>query len=785
MRALEKKLWRDAWHYRGQFAAIIAVVFSGMALFVSLRSMHGYLRHSRDSYYQDTRFAELFATVTRAPRSVAADLARLRGVKVAEPRIVHETRLDVPGLDEPATGRLISIPVPRAPMLNDLTLTLGRWPEAAHPDEVLVSQAFANANGLSPGDSLGAVLNGRWRRLHIIGVAVSPEYVYEVGSGSLFPDNRRFGAMWMGEEALAGAFGIRGMCNDLLITLVPGTFGPALIPVIDAKLARYGGRGAYPRSEQLSDQFLSGEIEETQVTSLLLPGIFLAVTTFLLHMVLVRLVGTQREQIATLKAFGYSSARVSLHFVGLALVPIGIGGLLGSAAGVWLAERLAMIYARYFQFPSVAFAADPWIIVQGFGVSVVAGVAGAFIAARHCALLAPAEAMRPESPARFRAGMLEKLGVHPGPQFSVIVRNLERRPVKVALSVLGLGMAAGLVIISLGMFDTVEFMKDLQFFEVDRADATVVFTTPLPQNSLHELRRLSGVMGAEGFRAVPVRLSTRRGSYRTSLLALEERGQLHRVVDLAVRRHRLPPIGIVLAEPLADTLGVTAGDRVQVEVLDGERRTVTVPVAGVVADLMGMSAYITLAAVPGLTGGGVGYSGAYLQLDPRQSAKSFFALKQQPSILGIAARGAALEGFEKTIAESFRISLMTTLLFACVIAFGIVYNTGRITLSERGRELASLRILGFTWREVGVMLLGEQAILLLFSFPVAVGFARFLAWLISVRFESTLFRLPVIISALSYFYGALVVLIAAGVSGLLLLRRLRNTDLVAVLKTRE
>lgn len=785
MRALHRKLWRDAWHYRGQMAAIAAVALCGIALFVSMRSMHGYLRSSRDTYYREARFADVFASARRVPASVAREAAGITGVTDVGGRVVENVLLDVPGLDEPAAGRMVSVPVPRAPMQNVVTLMSGRWPAPDQPWEVIASQAFAAANGLAAGDSVGAVLNGKWRWLRITGTGVSPEYVYEIGAGSIFPDNRRFGVLWMGHDALASAFDLRGAYNDLTLTLAPGVSPGPVIEELDRLLARHGGIGAYPRAEQLSEQFLSGEIDETQVTSIMLPGIFLGVTAFLLHIVLSRLVATQRDQIATLKAFGYTRLGISLHFVGIALVPIVAGSMTGSAAGLWFANLLAQVYARFFQFPRVDFVPDPAVIAWAVAIGAVSGLAGALGAAQRVLGMAPAEAMRPEAPAVYRRGFLERLGVRASPEVSVMVRNLERRPWKGLLSVVGLGMAGGLVITVLAMFDAIDFMLDLQFNEVDRADATVVYREARGTASLSGLRRVSGVLWAEGFRVVPVRLVAGRRTYRTTVMGMERGAELRRVVDLDRRVHALPYAGLLLADPLADTLGVRAGDSVRVEVMEGERHTGTVEVAGTVADMLGMSAYMERGELAALAGDRDAISGALLRVDPRSASAFHREVKHLPLVAGVGVRAATLEGFERTIAESFRPSLLLTLGFACVIAFGIVYNSGRIALSERGRELASLRILGFTRREVATMLLGEQAILVAVSVPGSFLVAWFLTWLITIRFESTLYRLPIDIAGTSYLAGAGVVVASAALSALLVARRLGQLDLVAVLKTRE
>jgi putative ABC transport system permease protein len=374
--------------------AVAAVMACGIAMFVTLRSMHGWLRDTQADYYDRYRFADVFASARRAPLMVADQLAAIPGVAAVAPRVVLDVTLDLPGLDEPGAGRLVGIPPRPEGMLNGLHLRQGRWPEASRPGEVIASEAFARANALAPGDSIPAVINGRWQRLRIAGIALSPEFVYEIrGLGDIFPDNRRFGVLWMPEDALAAAFDLRGAFNDVSLALVPGAVEADVIAAADRVLAPWGGTGAYGREEQLSHLFFSSEIEETQVTSVMLPAIFLGVTAFLLHMVLGRLVATQREQIAVLKAFGYFNGAIATHYAQLALVPVLAGALAGSGLGIWLADALAGVYARFYQFPVAEYDQDWRVVVAAFGVSGGAALLGAMGAVRRAVRLPPAEAM--------------------------------------------------------------------------------------------------------------------------------------------------------------------------------------------------------------------------------------------------------------------------------------------------------------------------------------------------------------------------------------------------------
>jgi putative ABC transport system permease protein len=678
MRALTRKLQRDAWHYRSQIGAIALVMASGVALFTSMRSMHGYLRDRQASYYADYHFADVFAQVKRAPSAVAGQLRVIPGVEAVETRVVSLAVLDVPGLAEPATGWLVSIPETPRSMLNGIVLRSGRYPSAGREDEALVSQAFARANRLRPGDTLGAILRGRWQTLRIVGTALSPEFIYEVppGGGALFPDNRRFGVIWMLERGLAAAFDMTGAFNDVSVTLAPGAAESDVIARIDRALSRYGGLGAYGRKDQVSDQFISSEITETEVTSILLPSIFLGVTAFLLHLVLSRLVATEREQIAVLKAFGYRNAVIAGHYLAFALIPVSLGTLVGGVVGLWLARGLAGIYARFYQFPDVSFHPDAGVLLLAVAASGGAAVIGAWGAARRALVLPPAEAMRPESPASFRPGLLDRLGL-PGKVPLVaraIARSIQRRPGRSLAAVLGLSLAVALTLSGRFMFDAIEFMKSLEFYAVWRHDVAVGFEEQLSPSVRWELGRLPGVYRVELMRDVPVVLSHGAVSERTAIQGFEEGSTLRQIMgpDRAV----IPPPagGLVLSTILAQRLHVGPGDMVEVQVLVGARPLLALPVAGVVDELLGLNAYARFDALHRALREAPTATGALLAVDPKARTALNQRLKRIPAVHSATWLDVMLAGFEQTIAESFRISILSLVFFAVVIAGGVVYN---------------------------------------------------------------------------------------------------------------
>jgi len=787
MSALDKKLFRDLLHLWGQVLAIALIVACGIAIFVAMQTAYESLKLSQTNYYEQYRFAQVFAQLKRAPNFLVEQIQAIPGVAQVQTRVVVDVTLDVPARKEPVTGRLVSIPERQTPMLNDVFIRQGRYIEAGQADEVLVSEAFAKANQLQLGDTLGAVINGRWQRLRIVGFALSPEYVYEIRAGDLVPDNQRFGVLWMGRKALGTAFDLDGAFNDVSLSLLPGANPPEVIFQLDRLLEPYGALGAYSREDQVSNRFLSDEIIQLQAHARIVPAIFLGIGAFLLHILLSRLIKMQRDQIAVLKAFGYSNRAIGVHFLKFVLAIVTIGSVLGISVGLWLGSALTRVYAQFYQFPMLRYEISPLMVVVVLLITASAAIAGAFVAVRRAVLLPPAEAMRPESPALFRLSLLEQWGFQTflSPVGRIILRNLSRKPIQAFLSILGISLAVAMLVAGGYSMNAIQYIMDVQFHTIQRDDITIIFNEPRSAGVKYEVASLPGVLLAEPFRNVPARLRFGHYSYKIGISGLEPEGELRYLVDRQLNPVDLPLDGLLLTTKLAEILQVQPGDRVVVEVLEGARPTRTVAVAGVVDELIGLSAYMDRHALNRLLQEGETCSGAFLAVDERYLESLYRQFKQTPAIASVSLRKVMLESFQKTIAQSQGIAITIQVVFACIIAFGVIYNAARIALSERGRELATLRIIGFSKMQVAVVLLGEQALLVMTAIPVGFAFGYGIAALLSLAYNTELYRFPLIITKATYAFAFVTIAIAALISGWLVRRQCDRLDLVAVLKTRE
>ncbi|MGH7680029.1 MAG: ABC transporter permease [Gemmatimonadaceae bacterium] len=782
--AINRKLLRELRHQRGQVLSIALLVACGVIAVVGMRSAYDSLDAALRGFYRGHRFADVFATLTRAPEGLARRIREIDGVAVTQTRVTAQATLSVPGLDGPATALLVSAPAAHPPTLNSIYLFRGRHVDPTRHDEVVASTRFAAANGLRLGDTLSAVIKGRWQRLRIVGIGSSPDHLYEVATSTFFADNQRFGILWMSRDALAAAMDMEGGFNTVSLTLAPGGDAEAVIAQLDHLLGRYGGVGAVARANQPSNMVLVDELHQLRATATVFPLFFLGIAAFLLNVVLSRLIATQRDAIGTLKAFGYSNRAVGAHYLGFALAAVVLGAVLGVIGGIWLGHAFTGLYDDYFGFPNLVYRTRPLTILAGIGVSGGAALGGALWAVRSAVSLPPAEAMRPASPARFRRTLLERFGLGAAASLGLrmAMRTLERRPLRTAASTVGIALACAVLIGGVYPFDAVDRMLDTYFVRAQREDLSVAFSTPRPARVRYELAGIDGVTRVELTRAAAVRLRHGHIERTIAIQGIEATARLRRLVGSDGRTHALPMAGLVITTNLARVLDARVGDQVELDVLErGVTRSVAV--AGVLDESIGTSAYMERRALNRLLLEGDVATGAALTVNPGAENAVAVALRSQPVVAGIASRAALVDYFERTIADSILLSGGVVIFAAIVIAIGVVYNGARVALAERARELASLRVLGFTRREVSGFFLGEQGIVTIAGLPLGAAAGLGFAAILAAAFGSERHRFSVFIEGTTYAFGVGIVAITALAVALVVRRRVDRLDLIATLKT--
>lgn len=819
MRTLDKKLMRDVGRLWAQALAIALVLASGVTTLILAVGAYRSLEETRSAYYERYRFADVFASAKRAPDFVERQILEISGVAAAETRISEFALLDIDGMVQPATGVAVSLPDHRELRLNRIYMREGRLPEPGRTDEVVVNEAFAKAHKFELGSEFKAILNGYKRRLRIVGIALSPEYIYALGPGDLIPDDRRFGVLWMSKTALAAMYDLEGAFNYVSLKLLRDANEADVIEQLDTILKRYGGTGAFGRKDQQSNAFIDAELKQLKSMAQVIPPIFLLVSAFLINITLSRLIALEREQVGLLKALGYAGVAIGWHYMKLVLIIAAMGIAIGAVAGTWLGQGLTRLYGDFFHFPFLIFQRGMDIYAIAAGISIATALAGGVRGTYAALTLPPAVAMSPPVPTHYARLALEKLHVfrHFSQLTIMAVRHIVRWPIRSGLTVLGIAMSGALLITALFSIDSIDHMVDVVFFRADRQDATVNFTDQRPSSVLQSVEHLPGVLAAEPYRSVSVRL---RHGHRQRKLAITGKppgADLSRVLGSDDEPVELPESGLLVSERVAKLLNLKRGDTVDVEILDASRvrgppglkvdptrlnltrdddadehrvstlrrNTRRVPIAGIIQSYLGLGVYMDIRALNDLLDESPVVSGVHVAIDKNRTDDLFGKIKELPSVSAIALQGEALRKFRETLATNIYIMTAVYVVLSVIIAFGVVYNSARIQLSERAREFASLRVLGFSKAEVSHVLLLELALLVAAAVPLAWIIGYGFAWATIQGFESDLYSIPFVIKANTYAYSTLVVLAAAGASAFIVRRRVDQLNMISALKTRE
>lgn len=778
---------RDLGTIKGQIIAVALVMACGLTMMIMARSLVLSLQVTQDSYYRSHRLADVFVDLKRAPTSVGARLARIPGVAAIETRVRGALTLDLPGMSEPADGTILSIPEDRPQALHLLYLRMGRLPKVGARNEVVVSEAFAKAHGFMPGDTVEATIYGARERLEIVGVGLSPEFVFESRPGNPLPDALRFGVFWMNERPLASALDLDGAFNSVSVDVAPGASSADVMARLDAELAPYGGQIAFDRSEHPSARQVSDRITILRGFAIAFPVLFLSVAAFMTSAALTRLIRLQREQIAQLKAFGYSSAAIGVHYLKFALAIVVLGSLVGSGAGLWLGRVVTIVYRRFFFFPELAFHPD-WtaLLVGCLAAAAVCGL-GVSGAVWQAIQLPPAEAMRPEPPAAFRASILERLGLHrfASPTLRMSLRNIERKPWQSIFTLLGLALATAIPIVPGSMRDGIAYIMDFQWTQAQRQDATLTLIEPGSATALSAMDHLPGVIAAEEFRSVSTRLRHGHLDRRVAVTGLPRGATLNQLLDGNGNPVELPASGLLISDKLAEVLELKPGDTVRIEVQEGRRPVLETLVAGTITDFSGVGAYMDIVALRRLMREGATVSGTHVAVDPARWPEFLQKVKESPRIGTLSLTASARQSFNSTTGEMMGFVQTIYLSFAVIVAFGVVYNGARIALSERRRDLATLRVIGFQPREVAGVLVGELLILTILAIPLGLYLGGILAGLLTELASTETVRLPLILSARSYATAVLVIVVSSSLSFAVVSRRIRQLDLLSVLNARD
>ncbi len=740
-----------------------------------------------DVYYDDYRFADVFVRLERAPEHAAQSLRELDGVIAVQTRVVEDVMVPMEGEVEPLVGRIVSLPEPGDPELNGLHLSQGRLPTSAERDAVVVLEQFAQAHELSLGDHVPVVLSGNKRELRVVGIGMSPEYVLAKAADSGPVDKRRFVVLWMPRSTLSAAARMEGAFNDASLRVQPGASLEHVLHEVDRRLRDYGAFPAVGRERQASHQALATELGHLGALAISIPLAFLGVAAFLVNVVISRLVFLERTEIAVLKAIGYQNWRVALHYLGLVSLVVVLGGALGLVTGKWAGSWMTGVYMQTFQFPVGGNQMPLRSVLLALSIALGAALLGALGAALRVARLPPAEAMRPPTPLHYRHSFLSSQRVERslGTASLMIAREITRRPLRFFMSITGIAMGIAIFILGRFTWDSFDYLLSEVFPRQNRGDVIVSFTEPRPERAVREIAGLPGVLMAEGYRTIPVRFRHGQREKDGVVNALPHPAHLRQILHHDRELVTLPEQGLVMTDRLAEMLDVRVGETLRVELHEGDWSERELLVAALVDESFGVQAYGRARWLHQILRQQPQVNAVSVRLDASRADEVHTRFKDMPFVFSTTRFTQMVENFERQTGDMMGVITLLLAISAAAISTGVVYNNARVSLSLRGRELASLRVLGFSRAEVSAILLGELALQVMLGIPLGMLLGRWWAALQASSFDQETLRFPVYVASSTYGWASLTALLAGVISALLVRRRLDHLDLIQVLKARE
>ncbi len=792
MSVLHRKLGRELKSAGGMLLAIVGIIAVGVSCYVAMGSAYNNLNEAKRRYYQQCRMADFSVELKKAPLAELAPIAELPGVVEIRPRIDFSATVDLPGVGEPLNGLVLSLPDRQKPCINDIVLRRGGYFTDRRKNEVIVNEAFAAAHKLEPGDWIHLVLNNRRQELFIVGTAISSEFVYLLGPGSIVPDPEHFGVFYLKQSYAEDVFDFAGAANRLLGRLSPEARNNPTLVLRRAEqlLSPYGVFSTTPLKDQASNAYLSQEIQGLKSFAYFMPAIFLAVAALVLNVLLNRLAEQQRTTVGTLKALGYSDRQVFGHFLQFGLIVGLSGGLLGCFLGYWMAEGMTIQYRQFFEFPELNNHFYPGLQFTGLAISAICAVLGSAHGTRAVLRLKPAEAMRPKPPKQGGAILLERitwLWQRLDSNWRMVLRSIIRNRVRTAVGVFAAAMGASVLVSGFMMADASNYLVDFQFRWIAKSDIDLAFKDEQGEDALLEAARLPGVDRAEPLLNVACTFSNGSHRKKCGITGLAADAQLTVPHDCDARPIRIPSAGLAMSRKLAEILRLERGDYVTFRPTKGLRKEQRVPVVEISDSYLGTSVYTDIHYLSRLVGEEFAMTGVQLATDrdPKNLAALYGQLKTMPALQAVNTRADMIESLEKTLVDTMWVFIGLLVIFAGIIFFGSILNASLVSLAERQREVATLRVLGYGPWQIGNLLLRESMIVTLVGTVVGMPLGYLLSVGAAMAYDTEMFRFPVVAEPETWVWTLILAILFGLLAHLFVQRAIHRMDWLEALQAKE
>ena len=785
---LWRKMFRDILENKVAYIACAIVIAIGLMTYTSMSIAKDGLFNAKDHFYQEYSFADGFAKVKAIPITRVQALEEIDGIDVVSGRLVKDVRVLMPDTKENVYLRLISLHAPEGNELNGIKLEKGAFP-ATNQQQVLVADKFYEAHKLQIGNKINVIIEGKQVELAVSGTGMSPEYIYALKElQSVASDPSTFEVAYVPYEDMEQLFNQNGLVNEISFTLKPGVAFEDVEQAVKSDLERYELESLYAAKDQLSNAMLTEELKQLERMASSLPVIFLIIAAIILYIMLKRLVESQRGQIGTLKAFGYLRSEILSHYLWYGIF-IGIfGGVLGGILGIWVSKYFLQIYQMFFNLPDIGAHTSMKYFYLGIIMAVLFSAVASFQGVRGVISLQPAEAMHPVVPTFVKKTFLEKI---PGfwrafnVQGRMAIRNLLRNKNRSIFTLIGMIFTFSMMASFFSLSSMSETMIMDQFTRVQKQDVKLTFVKPMPRsNVIRELNDVDGIKRVEPFLEIPVSLKFLNHKKDVIALGISDGSELYNVFDKDGNRLEVPKSGMMVSEQVANKLGVQVGDVLQVESIFAKDEKLNVKIEKIIPQYLGANIYMNQDVLLGLLKQGEMMTSALNAIDERAipSLKDEYRASKYISIIEV--RQEMIDKYEELMGSA-TYALWVMAIISIITGFAIVYNSSIISLAERKRELASLRVMGMTPKEVMEVVSVEQWFIGFSGMIAGIPLAFLMSQAMSTSMSNDLYTIPPGTSGNAIVLAFIGTIFAIAVSQVSISRKVKQLDLVAVLKERE
>ncbi|MBK5252349.1 MAG: FtsX-like permease family protein [Peptostreptococcaceae bacterium] len=781
MKKFNLRLFRHIWEAKGQFIAVSMVVAVGIMTYVAISLAVLDLQVGVEQYYKMNNFQDVSVELTKINEAGLERIRRMPRVEAVQGRVFYRTPLKVEDKDEKVNVGISSIPEAEN-RINDLYILDGGWIQDERRD-VLVLEQFAEARGIKVGDVVHPQIGGKEYELDVRGIVGSPEYIYLMeDEQNLLPQPSKYGIFYVSEEFAQQAFGYSKSYNEVLIKLKNPEEDGIFKDELEKVLERYGVRRIVRREDHVSNRVVSEEIRGARQMAKAIPLVFLGVAAAIIAIMISRMVKNDRTSIGVLKAIGYSNRDILLHYTEHAFIIGAIGSIIGVLAGYLFSGPMANMYQEYYRIPFKVRIFSWTYLGMGFVLSAIYCIGAGLWGARSVLKIAPAESMRPEPPKKIGKTYIQRVTFiwkHISFSWKVVWRNVFRSRKRFVFLSVGIAVTFAVALMPAHMLNVFEAMFYDQYGEFMRMDYEIAYTQPLSERSVMEISELVDVSEIEGKIEFPFEIENGWKSKVVSVIGLKPDTVFYHLTDSDGGELSLSPNGILVSEPMAYILDLEKGDFVNVKNFIPFKDDVRLRVDGVVKQKLGLNAYMD-----------IGFMQKYLMDDEMITGvmlNSTDKVKEKmEDVTNISSVNSIvdLRNIFKDFTKLTYASLSVYAFFAGILGFAIVYNSTMMSISERRLEFSSLRIMGFSKKEINRIVLKENLIMTAFGIVLGIPLGRWLMRLMETSFQTEFYSMTAPIEMNSYIYAAVLtvfyVLIAQYFSSL----KIKKLDFIEALKNR-